>query len=916
MRLLAISLLLATGLHAEFGFKTGQGARLVVGQTTFTAQESGVSPTLLGAVSGLAYANNMLFVSDANRLNAEPLNHRALIYKNVSGKLPAPADPFPVNGVRCQVCVGVADLALGQKDRETGELKVTNADSLRVPVGIASDGVRLAIADTDNNRVLIWDHIPTTDGEPANVVVGQEDFQKAVSTGFNPTARSLKGPQGVWIQDGRLFVADTSNNRILIWNSIPTQNNTPADVVLGQRDFTSFVQPDLTQAELAPKADTLLTPVSVTSDGQRLYVADLGHNRVLIWNGIPTQNQAPADIVVGQPDFETAISNNARGVCESDGEDADGNPLYPARCAATLDFPRFALSDGRMLFIADGGNDRVLVFNQLPAQNGAAADAVLGQINEKVNLVSDSAFPEDVSSAGTVRTPQSLAWDGANLYVSDPFNRRVMVFTAAEQRLPRAGVRNAASFEVHAVGGLTVSGEIQNDDVVTVKIRDEREYKYTVKEGDELEDVVFGIVAAINAEDGDPEVFASPNPEFRTVILTARVGGEIGNTIAYSASVNDTGKIIVNTASSSLAGGEEATKIAPGSIITLIGDQFSDVEAVAPAGATELPRELGGVQVYIDGIRAPLYYVSPKQINAQIPVEVFDAESSNAYVRTVHSDGRVVVSNAVAVPIIQYNPGIFAAGGIDPRPAMAVHSSSHATGVVSVDGQAKAGDRATVKIRDERTYTYTVKTEDVPAEGQPARGGLEKIRDGLIALINEDPEVRAEATGIFATRIRLVAREPAAAGLGVTYSASVEAGTGDAGVILTATTTELCCANEAGALVTESNPAIAGEIITVYATGLGLVQPDAARSEQKTGLAYNGPLVNEPVEFVSSLAGGRTANVLSAALEPGTIGLFRVDLQLNSGLPTNPQTEVTIAQGFQVSNIVSIPVFQPNPEEE
>jgi len=30
------------------------------------------------------------------------------------------------------------------------------------------------------------------------------------------------------------MVADTQNNRVLIWNSIPTQNNQPADLVLGQ----------------------------------------------------------------------------------------------------------------------------------------------------------------------------------------------------------------------------------------------------------------------------------------------------------------------------------------------------------------------------------------------------------------------------------------------------------------------------------------------------------------------------------------------------------------------------------------------------------------------------------------------------------------------------------------------------------
>ena len=46
---------------------------------------------------------------------------------------------------------------------------------------------------------------------------------------------------------GKLYVADTQDNRILIYNKIPTTNNAAADVVVGQPNFTSFVQPDLTQ---------------------------------------------------------------------------------------------------------------------------------------------------------------------------------------------------------------------------------------------------------------------------------------------------------------------------------------------------------------------------------------------------------------------------------------------------------------------------------------------------------------------------------------------------------------------------------------------------------------------------------------------------------------------------------------------
>ena len=59
----------------------------------------------------------------------------------------------------------------------------------------------------------------------------------------------MRGPQGVWIQGGKLYVADTQDHRVLIYNSIPTSNGAAADLVLGQPNFTTFVEPDLTQAK-------------------------------------------------------------------------------------------------------------------------------------------------------------------------------------------------------------------------------------------------------------------------------------------------------------------------------------------------------------------------------------------------------------------------------------------------------------------------------------------------------------------------------------------------------------------------------------------------------------------------------------------------------------------------------------------
>ena len=891
---------------AELTLTTGQAARLVIGQPTFTEAASGASEYLLGAVGGLAYANDTLFVVDSNRLAATPVNHRVLLYQNLSRHVPRPEDELEVNFNRCQICVGVATTVLGQPDFTTAELKPASATTMRTPGGIATDGRVLAVADSDNNRVLIWRSIPAYNQQPADVVVGQPDFTRVVPNdggGFTPNNRSMKGPQGVWIQDGRLYVADTGNNRILIWNSIPSSNFQPADLVLGAPDFNTFVQPDLTKAVIDAKATTLLTPVSVTSDGFRLYVSDLGHNRVLIWNTIPNRTQQPADVVLGQKSMETAVANNSPELCASNGTNTETNePTYPRMCSATMDFPRFALSDGKQLFIADAGNDRILVYNSVPTENGKPADAVLGQIRDTLNLVSDSADPDGIASSGVVRTPLSLAFDGRNLYASDPFNRRVMVFTMAERRVPNTGVRNSASREVFAVASVSFAGEVKKDDEVEIKIRD-RSYKYKAVDGDTFPKLIDGLVNAINSANnnaGDVDVLAIPNKTLFTIIFTARVAGEVGNSIEFTVTQTAGTTIIPTTSGAFLTGGQDAAKIAPGTVVAILGEDLADATASAPDNAEQLPRDLAGVQVYFDGIRAPLYWVSPTEIRAQMPWEVKGSQSANAVVRTVRRDGTTVsVTSAISVPLVAQNPGIYAEEGVaDPRPGIVLHGSSFATGTISVDGSIRKDDVATVNIED-RKYTYTVVEGDT----------LASIRDRLIELINQDPKVEAYPAAAF-TRIRLRARVAGPESNNITIGGSSREGDQ---VIITATNSQLCCANTAGARVTEDNPAVPGETIIVLGTGLGNVKPDEALFQQVTGRIYEGVELNDPVEFVSSLAGGKTANVLSAGLMPGTVGLYQVVLELNSDLPTNPQTQMTIAQDIYVSNIVTFAVLNKNP---
>jgi hypothetical protein len=310
----------------------------------------------------------------------------------------------------------------------------------------------------------------------------------------------------------------------------------------------------------------------------------------------------------------------------------------------------------------------------------------------------------------------------------------------------------------------------------------------------------------------------------------------------------------------------------------------------------------------VDGIRTPISFVSPTQVNVQIPYEVTDTNSSNLYVRTVHNNGSTTITDAIGLPITAGVPGLFAQAGTDPRPGIAYHFSSYATGTISVDGAIIGGDIATVSIQD-RVYNYTVQSSD----------SLASVRDAFIALINSNPEenVVASAAPAF-TRIRLRAKVPGPEGDGITITGGSTGSTsGSAGsVILTATNNQLCCANVAGAPVTFENPALAGETIYMYAAGLGLVNPDAAKNAIVDGAVYNGPAANDPQSSVSSFIGGSSATVISAGLQVGAIGIYTVILEINSSIVSSPVTQVTVSQDIYTSNIVTIPVYQPNPPSQ
>jgi uncharacterized protein (TIGR03437 family) len=901
-------------------FSTGQAARLVMGQTNFTAGNYGTTSSLLGSPSGLAYANGILWVADANRLGGTPNNNRVLRFSDVA-TYPGPTEDPTILGSFCGACRGQASLVLGQPDFISNNYTLT-ATGLRSPTAVATDGNTLAVADTDNNRVLIWLSLPKANGQPADVVVGQVDFTHN-ATSVPPNATSLRGPSSVWIAGGKLYIADTGDNRILIYNKIPTSNHVAADVVIGQPNFTSFVQPDLTQNNATPTASDMQTPVSVTTDATHMYVADEGQNRILIWNTIPTSNGAPADVALGQLNLTTAISNNSFTIndatvdadgapenvtpvmCQSNASfaydqgqtgttavDSVGTTIYPSLCAATMSLPRYALSDGTRLFVADGGNDRILVYNSIPAQSGQPADAILGEPDE---FSDNTGTNPDGTDA--LQTPTSLAFDGLNLYVSDTYNRRVVIYTPGIPNIPIGGqgIINAASLNIYAIGNVALGGSINAKDTITITI-DGTDYTYTVVAADTPQTITDALVKLIN-KGPDPNVIASGNDLTDQVVLTARTPGPPGANITLAVTTSANAQI-TGTASGSALNLylQNPSSIAPGTLIEVNGQNLCDNTAIGNLAVSYVDDSLAGCQVFIDGVSTPLLYVSPTQINTQLPFEFTDRTSVSVYARSTHADGSVSVTSPVAVTVVPQNPGIFAEYGPDPRPGIVYHGSSSAIDVLEFNGGIQAGDVANLTIGP-NTYSYTVLSTDT----------LLSVAQALANLINSapDPNVTASAANLFESLV-LSAITPGPAGEGITVAQSVT-GTSPQ-LAITVYNPSTCCDNTYGALVTDDNPAVPGEIVYLYATGLGATVP----ANISTGEITPAGDTNPPVTAVDSiLNAGTSANILSATLVPGLLGVYMVSFELSDALTTNLLTQTTIAQQAFVSNVITFPVVAP-----
>ena len=305
----------------------------VLGQLSFTSNQSGTTVSSLNSPSGVAIdpTTGKLFVADR-------YNNRVLRWDSISKM---------ENGSPAEAIFGQSDFITSSSDLSASKFN----DPLRVFVDSSGS---LWVSDYLNNRVLRFDSASfKTTGSSADGVLGQQSFTTNTS---GTSANKMKGPIGVFVDGGgRLWVSDRLNHRVLRFDNASSKSNgANADGLLGQPDFTTGMS--------GLSATKMNRPMGVYVDSEDyLWVCEDDNNRAIRFDNASSKlNGAAADGVLGQPDFNTNLKkysrdgmSNLRGV--------------------------FGDAAGR-LYLVDESNHRVLVFNHAASQpNGAFADYVLGQ---------------------------------------------------------------------------------------------------------------------------------------------------------------------------------------------------------------------------------------------------------------------------------------------------------------------------------------------------------------------------------------------------------------------------------------------------------------------------------------------------------------------------------------------------------
>jgi uncharacterized protein (TIGR03437 family) len=266
---------------------------------------------------------------------------------------------------------------------------------------------------------------------------------------------------------------------------------------------------------------------------------------------------------------------------------------------------------------------------------------------------------------------------------------------------------------------------------------------------------------------GDPPVLSLdfqpgtlPPPGIKTItVFNPPPGGGVSNAMTFTIAPPPQFSVasLVNAATN------RPGPVTPGTLVSLFGAGLAFTTATA--SRVPLPIEMGGVEVRVGSSVAPLFHVSPSQINFAVPFQSQDVRAT---------DLRLVINRVPAPPVsislARFSPGIFTLNqqGTGQGAILIANTAAHAAPADSVPGArpARRGEVVSIYCTGLGTVSTspsagsppvgtTLTAPSVTIGSEPATVTFSGLAPGFVGLYQVNVEVPAAAPEGSAVPVRL-----------------------------------------------------------------------------------------------------------------------------------------------------------------
>jgi sugar lactone lactonase YvrE len=251
------------------------------------------------------------------------------------------------------------------------------------PDGIAFVGANLYVTEVGNNKIR--QIVIATGAVSSFTGVSNTSMNSGAEDGA-ASAATFNGPYGITTDGTNLYVADSGNNKIrkIVIATGAVSSFTGALSTAGTPGF----------ADGAAAGATFNTPIGITADSTNLYVTDTGNNKI-----------RKILIATGAVSSFTGMTNSASTQGAADG----------AAASATFNQPWGLTTDGTNLYVADCSNNKIRKISS----------GTVSSLTGEPNLACTAGAADGSATAATFNSPTYIFTDGTNAYVSDYFNATI-----------------------------------------------------------------------------------------------------------------------------------------------------------------------------------------------------------------------------------------------------------------------------------------------------------------------------------------------------------------------------------------------------------------------------------------------------------------------------------------------------------